>query len=588
MEQKANPSENHTENKICDDLKKGAGAQRAHPESDREQSFENAGKTDKKRKKTIRRMLALGAVLIVAAVAVLIILKAIASSKTASAGNLTYQVSMVSEGEINSTISGSGNLTASSSKTYAAGGEATVTSVNVTPGQQVEKGTVLLTLSSDSVQEQLDTLYDELDSLRTRLSKATQTASTTSSQKITTSRAGIVKNIKATSGSVVETLDELCWISTDGLMKLELISDAALQPYDTVAVRIGDTTVAGTVRFVNGQTATIVVEDDGFAVGEEATVADAAGTTLGSALLAVNEGVRITGSYGKIDTVNVTENQSVSSGTTLFTLTAESLNSSYATNKQSEQDIFSQIAELEENLTVTAPYDCIVTSVPYAVGQEVAAGSTTCTIMGLDGYTIGVNVDELDISEVSLGQTATITLDAVTGTYTGTVSNISYEGTTGSVTRFTATVKLDYIAGTYPGESASAEIVTATSGQTLIVPVDAVQYEGEEAFLYLATGENLGTSLDAAALDVSSLTRVTVETGMSDGSYIAVTGDISAGDLIWVSKLMTTSIYSSSEESDAYMTMPGSFGGASDTTMGGNFGGGEMPSGGMGGNRPSN
>ena len=144
------------------------------------------------------------------------------------------------------------------------------------------------------------------------------------------------------------------------------------------------------------------------------------------------------------------------------------------------------MADCEAQYSVVAEWDALVTSLPVAAGDELAAGDALCTLAGVDGYTMDVSVDELDIASVQLDQAAAVTLDAVEGTFSGRVASLSYEGSGSYVTSYTATLEIDPIDGALPGMSASAEIVTATSGQTLIVPVEAVQYEDGQAFVYLA------------------------------------------------------------------------------------------------------
>lgn len=138
------------------------------------------------------------------------------------------------------------------------------------------------------------------------------------------------------------------------------------------------------------------------------------------------------------------------------------------------------------------------------------------------------------------------------------------------------TLEIDPIDGALPGMSASAEIVTATSGQTLIVPVEAVQYEDGQAFVYLAPeGAAAGASYAGDAVDTAALSRTAVETGMSDGSYVAVTGGLAAGDLILVPVRTTTAEYDSGTQTTGGF---GGFGGMGGREMPGNFPG-EMPDG---------
>ena len=115
--------------------------------------------------------------------------------------------------------------------------------------------------------------------------------------------------------------------------------------------------------------------------------------------------------------------------------------------------------------------------------------------------------------------------------------------------------------------SASAEIVIEDSGDGLLVPVDAVGTSGDDNYVYLApSGAELGTSYEEGEIDLNDLTKVTVETGMSDGSYMMIESDeLTEGDLIVITQITSTMTGSDSEGED------GGFGG-----MGGFPGGGGM------------
>jgi HlyD family secretion protein len=219
----------------------------------------------------------------------------------------------------------------------------------------------------------------------------------------------------------------------------------------------------------------------------------------------------------------------------------------------------------------TAPYDGVLIELPIAVDDELAANSQIAMIMGTDGFTMGIAVDELDISTVKVGQEVSFTIDAVDGYYEGLVTAVSYNGTSsGGTTAYQITAKLDFVEGVYPGMSASAEIVIESSGEGLLVPTSAIRTSGDESYIYLApSGAEEGTEYEEDQINIDDLTKVTVETGMSDGSYTIIESDeISDGDLIVIVTLTSTQTGSDSDGQ-------GGFGG-----MGG-FGGGRGPGGGM-------
>lgn len=541
-----------------------------------------ASKEKKKKQKRTRNIILICVAAIVLAVGTILFINLVKKDGESTSA-LTYRVDSVSSGEISTTISGSGTLSALEAKTVTTTAESVVTAVNFAPGDTIQAGDVVLTMTSSDVETQLDSLKDDLTSTRSSLASAKQLLT---NLRVTSSKAGIIKDIKATEGTIVDDMDYLCLISTDGKMQLSIPVVSGMGQYDAVTVVVGDDEQEGYVTEVNGDMATVVFEDDYYPVGTNATVLDANGATLGSGAITVNEYVEVTAASGKIDTVSVEDNDKVGKGATIFTLAEGAPTSTYTTLKQTEADLVSQIADLEDLLSVKADFDCTLTSLSAAVGDTIDAGTTVCVLTGTGGFSLDLSIDELDIASVALGQSATITLDALDGEYNGTVTNISYSGSGSYVTSYTASITTDPIEGAYPGMSVSAEIVTDTSGDSLIVSVSALQYDGDTAFVYLAGDDaQLGTSVAEGELDLDKLTKVTVTTGMSDGSYIAITADgLAAGDLIWVPERTSTATYS---ESDTTTTTTFSMGGGQSGMMGGGDSSGfTPPNGGMNGQMP--
>ena len=228
-----------------------------------------------------------------------------------------------------------------------------------------------------------------------------------------------------------------------------------------------------------------------------------------------------------------------------------------------------------ETEEIEAPYDGILLEVNAAEDDELTAGGSVAMIMGLDGFTMTLSVSEDNISLVALEQEVEFEIDAVEGDFVGSVTGISYNGSSsGSGTSFKLEATVEHIDGVYPGMSASAEIVIEDSGDGLIVPVEAVRTSGDTQYVYLApAGAENGSVYESDELELSSLTKVEVETGMSDGSYMRIDSDeLSEGDLVVITTV-TSTLDGSEVSDDASGSMMGGFGG---------MGGGMMP-GGMGG-----
>jgi HlyD family secretion protein len=143
-----------------------------------------------------------------------------------------------------------------------------------------------------------------------------------------------------------------------------------------------------------------------------------------------------------------------------------------------------------------APLDGVVTNLPVRVGESVvmgiqnAQGSTIMTIADMSQITAEVKVDETDIVNVQLGQTAAITVDAIPNkTFQGHVTEIGNTAilrSTGLAASqsavssqeakdFKVVVAIDNPNDELrPGLSCTAKVTTATRKNVLTIPIQAL------------------------------------------------------------------------------------------------------------------
>jgi HlyD family secretion protein len=137
---------------------------------------------------------------------------------------------------------------------------------------------------------------------------------------------------------------------------------------------------------------------------------------------------------------------------------------------------------------IESPIDGIVTKRNIQEGETVVvgtmnnAGTVLLTIADMSDVEAQVEVDETDIPNVTIGQKAKITIDAIAGkSFVGHVveignSPISTTGATSAsqATNFLVKVKVDdQIPDVRPGFTCTAEITTATRAQALGIPIQA-------------------------------------------------------------------------------------------------------------------
>ena len=546
-------------------------------------------KKKKKRNKKLITGIICGAVVVSLAAGVVIFQKNSSVSQASKTSRRTYQVNEVTKDEITVDVSGSGTLSPILNETFTSSYSGTVQTVNKSVGDTVKSGEVIATIYSEELQNQIDKLQDQLDSLNQQIANTSKTAS---SKYITAGISGQVKNIKAKAGSIVEEVQDengyLCVISTDGKMLVTFTTSKSVKKYEDVTVTIGSASVDGTVTKVSGKSVTVQIEDNSYTVGTSATVKNEDGKALGKGKLALSEYTEVTAKGGVIDSVLKEENATVYSSTSLFKLTDYPVSQTYENLKDEKEQLEEELKTLKKNQTISVDYSGRITDLKIAAGDTVSKDDTLCVVQGKKGYELTVNVDELDISDLKTGSEAKITVEALDGTFDGKVTYISNVGNTeNNVTTYEVIIQADEIDGALSGMSASATITAESSGETLTVPVDAVQTQNGESYVWMAPDDSKkGDELEEDT-NTDELQKVTVKTGMSDGSFISVTGDLLEGDLIIVPVLTTTQDGSDSEQSGKDMMKGGMMGGQMPAGGGrngetGSPGGGMPPSGSSG------
>ncbi|WP_176444847.1 efflux RND transporter periplasmic adaptor subunit [Paenibacillus herberti] len=130
-----------------------------------------------------------------------------------------------------------------------------------------------------------------------------------------------------------------------------------------------------------------------------------------------------------------------------------------------------------------------VTAVSVAAGQEVNANAEAVSITDYSKLSFTMNADELDVPKLKVGQPAIISLNALTErTFEGKISEIAREGVSSNgVATYPVSVTLSDLEGVLVGMSGSAEIITDSAENAVLVPVDAVVTLGGKSYVRVPT-----------------------------------------------------------------------------------------------------
>lgn len=147
------------------------------------------------------------------------------------------------------------------------------------------------------------------------------------------------------------------------------------------------------------------------------------------------------------------------------------------------------------------------------------------TVTPVETMTITLSVDEMDISELSVGMGAQVTFEALPNQeFSAEITQVSRFGVTGDgSTKFEVTLELPCSEGMLPGMNAKVKIPLETLPDCLTIPVAALVEQGSKTLVYTGFDEKTQTMVNPVA----------VETGLSDGEYVQILSGLTEGQAIW-------------------------------------------------------
>lgn len=180
------------------------------------------------------------------------------------------------------------------------------------------------------------------------------------------------------------------------------------------------------------------------------------------------------------------------------------------------------------NTTITAPITGTVVSKNVAVGEIVAGplGGATFSaptfmaeIADLNDLEVIVDVDEIDIGKIRVGQQAAISVDAFPDKmYQGVVKDIASMTSSRREVGITYRVKariIDPDRSLKLGMTANLDFLIDRKEQVLTVPKSAIVFEGDTQFVFIVKN--------------GTLSRRTIATGIEGDEYTAVTEGLQPG-----------------------------------------------------------
>lgn len=189
------------------------------------------------------------------------------------------------------------------------------------------------------------------------------------------------------------------------------------------------------------------------------------------------------------------------------------------------------VADAEAALAATslvAPFDGTILQVNASQGDLVSSNSTILTIADMSKLQVLASVDETTIQDVTAGQSAQVTFDALPGkTLSGTVGDVPLQGTLqGDIMVYEVPVSLAGTEGLtlLAGMTADVTISTGDVEDALLVPAMALIKSNGMYQVLVADPANPDAEPQA----------VPVQTGLSNGTYTQITAGLNEGDQVVV------------------------------------------------------
>ena len=461
--------------------------------------------------------------------------------------DVSYVQTTPEKRDLSNSLSGTGTLNPANTynvKSLVAGKVLTST---IEEGDVVEEGTVLYTVDASDATTKAEQASITLQQAQRSYDK------TVDRQYVRAEVAGVVATLKVAKGDEVTSGQEVAVIRDSSKMVLQLEFPAA----DAATFSVGqsaEVTLDGTFETLTG-TVTAVTGTDALSTGNlltrtvTVTVRNAGGLTTAQAATATINGVSCiaakcfeyqaertltTLAAGTVTAINVQEGGAVNKDDIVLQISGEDLTEaiqSAAETLRSAELNMDNLQEAMNNYTVTSPISGTIIEKNAKAGDALTAGADLCTIYDLSYLVMVINVDELQVSDVSVGQSVQVTADAVPDkTYTGTVTRVSMKGSSnGGTTTYPVTVRIDETEGLRPGMNANAEIVIAEAGNALAVPNAAIVRGG---YVLVTKDSPSAANADTDMTAPEGYVYVPVKIGVSDDDYTQIISGVTGNDTV--------------------------------------------------------
>lgn len=512
-------------------------------------------KNRKKRKKTVRR--------IIAAVLVLAIGFTLLKKFGKKDGEAEIGTAIVDYGSITSTVDGSGMVKAKKSESITLATAGTVGDVFVTEGQKVAAGDPLFTYDSPDAEKKVREAKTNIEGYQKQLNAAYKDIA---KLNLTAPYAGkLLETVKLTVGDEVGA-QKVATLVDDTQMRLTQYYSYAYQS-ELYAGQTVQVSVPALMSLIDGRVEKVHMVKRVTSEGSELFSAEIVVPNAGvlakdmaaSATVVVNGETVYPYEAGKLDyyrtselsipagtvvATNLIDYLSVSAGEPLVQVNGENTENTIFDLEQSLQKAQKELEEAEKNAAyanAVAPIDGMVIGLSITPGQEITASATALTISDTNTVTISATVDERNVSYLKVGMG--VNLNQWGNPSFGTISSVSLSSSVNNgVATYPFTIEADNADGTLQiNSNINYNLTASQSDNCLVLPIQAVRTVGLEdgtsaTVVYLKADSMPDNAIELPYSDETipeGFYPVQVEIGIQDNNNVEIKSGVEQGDEVF-------------------------------------------------------
>ena len=508
--------------------------------------------------------------------------------------NVEIQTAQAQRRTIHRVVEGSSVVEANDSYNVTALVTGEILSDTFSEGDIVTKDTVLYTIDASDAQNRLTQAENSLKKAQNNIKTAQ-----TNYQNLTVKSdcTGTISEMLVSVGDSVGDGTKIAKVENTSQLKIQIpfneadAGDISVGASAKLSLAASNDTLYGTVTGIATSTAatashsivryvTIVVDNPGALTAGE--IASAVFGIVACSVLGkfeyLQSGYITAKTNGKLTRLYVDENDYVSNGQIIASITSDSVKSNYDNSVLEVENAQISLSEAQENVAdyvIKAPIDGTIITKNKKAGEKLEQGNTSsepmAVIYDMSQLKAQLSIDESDIHDLFVGQKVVVTSDAVDGNFEGVVTKVGIDGTSSNgVTTYPVEISITEYGDLLPGMNIDCTIAIEAAENVIAVPVSAIQ----RGNIVYVKGDKENES-DRAPEGYKS---VEVETGVTDGKFIEIKSGISEGEEVYTSP-QTSGNEAMGTFGNTMGGMPNMGGGM--PNMGGGMAGGNMSGGGM-------